>query len=56
MSKINAVKGVLKTFWDMALEDWHMMDRKLFRIILAAVSFIIVALFWLYFFSNIRPF
>jgi hypothetical protein len=56
MSKLAAIKGVFRTFWDMALEDWRLTDRKLFRIIAAAVSFIIAALFWLYFFSNIRPF
>lgn len=56
MSKLAAIRGVLKTFWDMMLEDWRMTDRKLFRIIAAAISFLIAAIFWLYFFSNIRPF
>ncbi|MBI5061601.1 MAG: hypothetical protein HZB67_04795 [Candidatus Aenigmarchaeota archaeon] len=56
MSKLEAAKGVLKTFWSMTLEDWYQMDRKLLRIITMAVSFTIAALFWLFFFSNIRPF
>ncbi len=56
MSKISGIKGVFRTFWEMTKEDWHLMDRKLFRIIAAAISFLIAALFWLYFFSNVRPF
>ncbi|MBI5061827.1 MAG: hypothetical protein HZB67_05970 [Candidatus Aenigmarchaeota archaeon] len=55
-SNFSQVKGVLKTFWQMTLEDWYETDRKLFKIITAAVSFTIAALFWLFFFSNIRPF
>jgi len=56
MSKLQTVKGILKTFWTMTIEDWDEMDHKLLRIAAGAVGFIIMGLFWFFVLRNISPF
>jgi hypothetical protein len=56
VSKLNSFIGFLKTFWQMAKDDWQELDHKLPRIAAGAISFIVVALFWLYFFNGSSPF
>jgi hypothetical protein len=56
MSKIKIVKGIMTTFWQMAKEDWKLMDHKLIRILMGVVGFVIATLFWYFFFRNITPF
>ena len=56
MSKIKSLMGVLKTFLQMAKEDWYLMDHKLLRIVGGIVVFGLVAFFWLFFFAGSSPF
>lgn len=56
MPKMKAVKGVLKTFWSMAKEDFAATDHKLVRIAVGVVSFVVMALLWFYVFRTISPF
>jgi hypothetical protein len=56
MSKASTIKGVLKTFWSMAVEDWQEMDHKLIRVAFGTVSFVAATLFWFYFLRHILPF
>ena len=56
MSKIQTIKGILKTFWIMTIEDWDEMDHKLLRIAAGVVGFIIMGLFWFFVLRNISPF
>jgi hypothetical protein len=56
MSKIQAIKGVLKTFVSLSKEDFQEMDHKLLRIGIGVVGFILMAIFWLLFLRNILPF
>ena len=56
MSKLGAVKGVMKMFWSSLAEDFQQMDHKLLRIGVGVTVFILWAFFWLYFFRNTTPF
>ena len=56
MSKVETVKGVLVTFWQLTKEDWRMLDHKLIRIIAGVVGFTIAALFWYFVIRNMLPF
>lgn len=56
MSRIRAVKGVLKILWQNAAEDFEQMDHKLLRIGIGAAAFIFWGLFWLYFLQSTSPF
>lgn len=56
MSKIQAIKGVLKTLAWLTREEWGELDHKLFRILMGAIVFIFMGLFWFYFMRTILPF
>ncbi len=56
MSKIEGIKGFLRTFLWLSTAEWKEMDRKLIRIGVSVVTFIVSALFWLYFFRSSTPF
>lgn len=56
MSLFGTIRGILKTFWSMSVEDFDAMDRKLLRITVGAVGFAAAALFWFFFLKNIIPF
>lgn len=56
MSKFQTIKGILKTFWQMTKEDFQAMDKKLWRIIIGGIIFILMAYLWFKFFSVISPF
>lgn len=56
MSRIEMIKGILKTFWTLTKEDWDETDHKLIRIAAGAIGFIVMALFWYLLFRNISPF
>jgi hypothetical protein len=56
MSKMQDIKGILKTFFWLVDEEWQSLDHKLIRIIAGAVGFTIMALFWYFFFRNFLPF
>ena len=56
MSRIEAVRGLLKTFWTITMEDWDEMDRKMMRKAAGAIGFIIIAAFWYFLFRNVGPF
>jgi len=49
MSKWGAIRGVFKTLFWLTKEEWENMDRKLIRITFGVISFVAMALFWLYF-------
>jgi hypothetical protein len=56
MSKIETIKGILATFWQLTKEDWTAMDHKLVRVVAGVVGFSIAALFWYFVIRNILPF
>jgi hypothetical protein len=56
MSRIETVKGVLKTFLTITMEDWDEMDHKLLRIAAGAIGFAVMAFFWYFVFRNVGPF
>lgn len=56
MPKIEAVKGVLRTFWRMTKEDFMTMDHKLVRIAVGIITFLVMAFVWFYVFRSISPF
>jgi len=56
MSKLQAIKGVMKTFFWLINEEWSVMDHKLIRIGAGAIGFTIMALFWYFFLRNFLPF
>ncbi len=56
MPKIQAIKGVMKTFLWLVNEEWGAMDHKLIRIVAGAVGFTLMALFWYFFIRNFLPF
>ena len=56
MSKMEAVKGVLKVFAGSAKEDWNRMDKKFYRILFGVIGFVVMGLFWYFFLRNISPF
>lgn len=55
MSKMHTIKGVFKMFWSMSKEDFREMDHKLLRLGVGVVGLVLIALFWLFFLSNIVP-
>ncbi len=55
MSKVQTIKGVLRTLLWMSKEELDEMDHKIFRIGFAVVGFVLMALFWLYFIGKIFP-
>jgi hypothetical protein len=55
-SKLSSVKGVVKTFFSIAKQDWNELDHKLVRITFGAIGLVAFALFWLYFLRAIIPF
>ena len=56
MSKIESIKGFLKTFLWLSGSEWKEMDRRLIRIAVSITTFVVSALFWLYFFRSSTPF
>jgi hypothetical protein len=56
MPKVKSLAGFIGTFWQMFKEDFDAMDHKLLRIAISVGTFIIMALFWLYFFGSTTPF
>jgi Mg2+ and Co2+ transporter CorA len=56
MPKMQALKGVLRTFWLMTKEDWGELDHKFYKIVFGAVMFILMGLFWFYFLRNFISF
>ncbi len=56
MSRIETIKGILKMFWAITIEDWDEMDHKLLRIVAGAIGFVIMAAFWYLIFRNVGPF
>jgi hypothetical protein len=56
MSKIETLKGFVRTFFWLTGAEWKEMDRKLVRIGVGIVTFAVSALFWLYFFRSSTPF
>ncbi|MCX6816169.1 MAG: hypothetical protein NT120_04945 [Candidatus Aenigmarchaeota archaeon] len=56
MSKLQSVKGVMKTLFWMTKEDWVEMDKKFYRIVFGVISFILMAFFYLYFLRSIIHF
>ena len=55
-SRIDFLKGLLKTFFWLSREEWKELDHKLFRIGFGIAVFAGMALFWLYFLRSITPF
>ena len=55
MSKVQAIKGVMKTLFWMTREDWHELDHKFYRIVFGVIGFAVMALFWFYFIRSIFP-
>jgi hypothetical protein len=56
MSKMQALKGVMKTFLWLLGEEWNSMDHKLIRVVGGAIGFVMMALFWYFFLRNFLPF
>ncbi len=56
MSKIDMVKGTLKTLMWLVGEEWKYLDHKLIKIIAGAITFVIMGLFWFFILRNIVPF
>lgn len=56
MSKLKSLVGFLKFFFGMSAEDFRLMDRKLLRIGVAVITFLVWAFFWFYFFRGSSPF
>ena len=56
MSKLQTLRGVMKTFLWLVGEEWEAMDHKLIRIFAGIFGFAIMALFWYFFFRNFLPF
>ncbi len=56
MSKMEDVKGVLKTFYELSKEEFDMMDRKLLRIGVGIISFLVAAVFWYFIFNGFSGF
>ena len=55
-SKWQSLAGFMKTFLGMAKEDFNEMDHKLIRIGMGVTTFVVMAIFWLFFLKNIVPF
>ena len=49
MSKLSAMKGVFKTLFWLVREEWAVMEHRLLKIVFGTISFVLMALFWLYF-------
>lgn len=56
MSKVETVKGILRTFAWITREEWNEMDRKFYKIAGGLIAFAATALFWFYFLRNITAF
>ena len=54
-SRLSSIAGFFKTFFWLSKEEWREMDHKIPRIVLGGVTFIAMALFWLYFLRGILP-
>lgn len=56
MSKIESVKGVIKTFLWLMKEELDSTDHKLPRIIFGIIGFTVAALFWYFIFNRFSLF
>lgn len=56
MSKVESIKGILKTFFWLTREELDTMDHKLLRVAFGILGFAVAALFWYFVFSRISPF
>ena len=56
MSKVESIKGVLKTFFWLSKEEFDTMDHKMLRIAFGIVGFAVAAAFWYFVFSKFAPF
>jgi len=56
MSRLQEVKGIMRTFLWLVSEEWSVMDHKLIRIVAGVIGFTIMALFWYFFIRNFLPF
>ncbi len=55
-SKLRSFAGFLKTFFSLSKDELGEMDHKLMRIGASVATFVVMALFWLFFLRNIVPF
>ncbi|MDI6722261.1 MAG: hypothetical protein QMD97_01785 [Candidatus Aenigmarchaeota archaeon] len=55
-SKLRSFAGFLRTFFSLSKEEWRDLDHKLLRIGVGVTTFVVMALFWLYFLRNVTPF
>ena len=56
MSKIESIKGVLKTFFWLTKEEFDSMDHKMARIAFGVIGFAVAAAFWYFVFSRFALF
>ena len=56
MQILNAIKGILKLFIKMSIEEFYYMDKKLIKISSGLISFIIAGALWFFVFRHINPF
>ncbi|MBI2579305.1 MAG: hypothetical protein HYW27_00200 [Candidatus Aenigmarchaeota archaeon] len=55
-SKLRHLAGFVKAFFSLSRDDFREMDHKLVRIGVSVTTFVVMALFWLFFLKNIVPF
>ena len=55
MSRLNALKGLMRTFFWLTKEEWRGTDHKFYRLAFGAIGFVVMALFWFYFIRNFLP-
>ncbi|MBI4170762.1 MAG: hypothetical protein HY514_03640 [Candidatus Aenigmarchaeota archaeon] len=55
-SRIDSLKGIVRTFFWLSKEEWTELDHKLIRIVFGIAGLVAMALFWLYFLRSITPF
>ena len=56
MSKIDTVKGTLRTLFWLVNEEWRFLDHKMVKIIAGAITFLIMGLVWYFVIRNFMPF
>lgn len=55
-SKLQGFAGFLRTFFGISKDEFREMDHKLVRIGVSVTTFVVMALFWMFFLKNIIPF
>jgi hypothetical protein len=56
MGKLRSIGNFVMFFFNDLLQELKEMDRKVLRLGIGAVAFILSAIFWLFFFQNTSPF